>query len=746
MVKGINCIVWNVSGTTATKTVNSQMKDSIAYILKGEKTDHTFPMQDSPINNVTAQLNRECQYVENDIKTFHGAFVGGINVISTDPGEAVQEMMEVKKFYGKLDGRAALHGTLTLDEAESDISNAPELMKLCQDVLKDLFPNHQAIFAVHTNTDNLHIHFIINSVGLDGRKIHQPKEYINKMVHPVVNRAAMKHGFTPNIKWDKKNVTITSYVELKMQLREEIDLAIESASDFGEFIENLKDAGLIVNVGKHISIGMDDLPRAVRSYQLGINYTKEAIVNRIATKKNILKVKAISNLTIKDEIQELALPASIHMKKYKDMTPEEKENAISLLRLGQNPWKMARQKNWQLEEIANQVNNVYRATELIKHYSTNGLAKEALESILDLKKTITEEKKKIRSNLKANKVIIDIYKEMKNIEKRAYLFEHENVSEYEGDYNRYRELTYRLKNGYNKTFIEVAEYIKTCNEQILYAHAQLHELSSEYKEIRKYEKEQGGNINLKDTLIEAVGLNQAKKDDRKEIHTAEIFYVVSKTSDVMLRVIKGVEANKYGDLCSTYQVSVINSYGEVLDSVTGSIENKELPQNLKKFENEYNFTDCEKTYSVNLAQEWIKTNSKEKARSAQEKKRTIKEKIEERTKNETYSFTQAVNLQSVKEKNGSHVILNRENPGYMAIVLSNKENISIRVVDRTGKIQKNIKVPLIKERTSKSYETLISLQKEYGFSDEMISVKDIEAAKTYMNRSREEGYSESNHR
>jgi len=735
MVKGINCVVWNVQGTTATKKVNSQMKDSITYILNEEKTDCIFPMQDSPISNTTAQLNRECQYVENDIKTFHGAFVGGINVISTDSKEVVQEMMEVKKFYGKLDGRGALHGVLTLDEEESDISNGPALMKLCEDVLKELFPKHQAIFAVHTNTDNLHVHFIINSVGLDGKKIHQPDGYINKTVHPVVNKAAMKYGFTPNIKWENKNVTITSYVELKMQLREQIDLAIESSSDFEGFIENLRKSGLIVNIGKYISIGLDDLPKAVRTYQLGSNYTKDSIVNRIATRKNTLKIQSVSDLTLMNETQELVLPSIINMKKYKDMNPEEKANTISLLRLGKNPWKMTRQINWQLEEMANQVNNVYRATELIKHYSVKGSAQEALDVILDAKRTISDEKKQIRADVKINKPLIEIYKEMKTIEKRAYLFEYEHVTEYKEDYNRYRELTHRLKTGYDKTFIEVSEYIESCNEQILYAHAQLHELSNEYREIRKYVKEHGNSINVKDTLLEAIGLDEAKKNDKRDIHTSEVFYVTSKTSDVMMRVIKGVEINKYGNLSSKFEIVIMNKYGEVLESLQANVGNKDFYKQVKVLESTYGFIECEKYYSVNQAREYLWVSQREMVTNGEKKPRTIREKSEAAPSQKEYSFTQAINLESVKDKDGVHVILNSENPAYMVVVLTNENYINIQVVDKFGKIQKRTELPSIREKNQIGYETIMALQKEYGFSDKMITLDNIEAARMYMGQS-----------
>ena len=166
-------------------------------------------------------------------------------------------------------------------------------MKLCEDVLKELFPDHQAIFAVHTNTENLHVHFIVNSVGLNGKKIHQPKGFINKVVHPCVNKYAEKYGFIKNDKWQKKDNSeeskekkqYTSYVDLKIKLRNNIDQAIENSETFDEFVENLKKEKFTVNVGKHISLKMEGQKKAVRTYQLGTNYSKDMIIERIKSKR-----------------------------------------------------------------------------------------------------------------------------------------------------------------------------------------------------------------------------------------------------------------------------------------------------------------------------------------------------------------------------------------------------------------------------------------------------------------------------
>ena len=67
---------------------------------------------------------------------------------------------------------------ISLDATESDSKNAGKLMLLLSDVMKDVFPDNQVVYAVHTNTENLHIHFIINTVGLNGVKIQDRKSVV----------------------------------------------------------------------------------------------------------------------------------------------------------------------------------------------------------------------------------------------------------------------------------------------------------------------------------------------------------------------------------------------------------------------------------------------------------------------------------------------------------------------------------------------------------------------------------------
>ena len=744
MGSGIVCKVWNIKGNTDKKKASAQLSDSIGYILNEEKTDTRLKLENSVFDEENGQLERECKYVENDIKTVNGAYIGTRNLISDDVKSAVEEMMQVKKFYGKTGGRTALHGIISLQELESEVTNAEDLMKLCNDVLEELFPNHQAIFAVHTNTDDLHIHFIVNSVGLDGKKIHQPDGFIKNVLHPCVNKYAEKYGFTPNEKWRNYHSNgKTEFAKIKMDLRKMIDGAIENANSFEDFLTDLRLAGATVNVGKHISIQVEGMDKAMRSHRLGSNYTRDAIISRIQSRKLAFeKLDMGTDVMDKSEDDILNLKLSV-LKKYRDMTEKEKKEVIRMLRLGMNPWKIRAQNNWQLMNMADEINMSVRLNKYISFYSLDGTVQGALEGIVAAKKKIGEEKKLLKTVYRKYKPILDIYKEMQSLEKRAFLYEHEGVKEYRKEYEQYRELTRRLRTGYGKSVFEVANFMEEYSERLLYANAQLEELSSEYREIKKYCREKGIEKIAMTSLYDFIVDPKIEKLAAQGVFSTEVKYLVSASSpDIMLRVVHKPEVDSKGKTVENTIVTVLNKYGEVLTNIESRNGKKQFNEYIYKLEHEYHVENCEQFKDALNAREYMEKSQKKTFVSVEKEIKNSTQQVQEVLENiNTYSFTQAINLKSVSDSVGMYVIANAESSPYMAVISSSKDSISIKVVDRMGKEQETAKIPGIHDRTSEGYKTISRLSKEYGFSDNMIAFANIEEAKRYTTATDKKTYS-----
>ena len=278
MAEGIVVKIWNVTVNKGERSGASQLASSIQYIENPEKV--AMKMED--IN--FSQIHNELEYVKNELKTRNGLLVGGLRI--SDFSNATNEMMQVKKFFGKLDGRIALHGLISLDQEESTQKSAGKLMLLLEDVMEQVFPMNQVVYAVHTNTENMHLHFIVNTVGVDGKKIHMDCDFMKKVLQPIVNEKAIKYGFTPNKKWSKEHKKeVIPLPQRKMLLCKLIDHAIEETDDFASFVAYLRKDGMQVNVGKHLSLQLEEMASPMRSGRLGEDYTIDGICRRLAAKK-----------------------------------------------------------------------------------------------------------------------------------------------------------------------------------------------------------------------------------------------------------------------------------------------------------------------------------------------------------------------------------------------------------------------------------------------------------------------------
>jgi len=162
-------------------------------------------------------------------------------------------------------------------------------MLLLEEVIEQVFPMNQVVYAVHTNTENMHLHFIVNTVGVDGKKIHMDCDFMKKVLQPIVNEKAIKYGFTPNKKWSKQHKKeVIPLPQRKMLLCKLIDHAIEETDDFASFVAYLRKDGMQVNVGKHLSLQLEEMASPMRSGRLGEDYTIDGICRRLAAKKGVI--------------------------------------------------------------------------------------------------------------------------------------------------------------------------------------------------------------------------------------------------------------------------------------------------------------------------------------------------------------------------------------------------------------------------------------------------------------------------
>ena len=114
-------------------------------------------------------LAQTLHYAENDAKTKLNESAQLVTGIHCRADHAWEDMRAVQERFGKTDGVVALHAYQSFREGEVTPEQCHEIgVALARKVWGNRF---QVLVATHMNTDNLHNHFVINSVSyVDGKK------------------------------------------------------------------------------------------------------------------------------------------------------------------------------------------------------------------------------------------------------------------------------------------------------------------------------------------------------------------------------------------------------------------------------------------------------------------------------------------------------------------------------------------------------------------------------------------------
>lgn len=226
----------------------------------------------------TQQVNEELDNLER--------FVSGINC---NPSTAREEMMAVKKRFGKEDGTIAYHGYQSFAPGEA----TPEIAhQIGVELARCLWgERYQVVVATHLDKANhLHNHFVLNTVSfVDGKKyFRSAKDYhdlqatsdalcreygLSVIEHPQPGKG--KHYG----EWRAEQEQRPTWRGI---VRSDVDEVIRQSMTEQQFFENLHRKGYEVKVGKDISVRPPGKERFVRlARNFGEGYTLDGIRRRI---------------------------------------------------------------------------------------------------------------------------------------------------------------------------------------------------------------------------------------------------------------------------------------------------------------------------------------------------------------------------------------------------------------------------------------------------------------------------------
>ena len=251
----------------------------------------------------TQQVNEELGALER--------FVSGINC---NPSTAREEMMVVKKRFGKEYGTIAYHGYQSFAPGEATPEIAHKIgVELAQRLWGD---RYQVVVATHLDKENhLHNHFVLNTVSfVDGIKYHRTKKDYHDM-QTVSDELCREYRLSviENPQYGKSKQYGEWRAEQEQRptwrglIRADIDEAIRQSMTERQFFDTLRKKGYEVKIGKDISVrppGKERFVRLIRNF--GEDYSIENIRRRIlsqtkaerkpsAPSRTVLRVRLIGS-------------------------------------------------------------------------------------------------------------------------------------------------------------------------------------------------------------------------------------------------------------------------------------------------------------------------------------------------------------------------------------------------------------------------------------------------------------------
>lgn len=238
-------------------------------------------MATTKIWKIKSRFDNVIDYITNKDKTDNKKYVTGINCMADI---AFKEMSITKQQFNKTGGILGFHAYQSFKGYEVTADEAHEIgIRLAEELWGDKF---QVIVTTHTNTKNVHNHFIINSVSfVDGKKY-----YDNKTNYAIMRKVSdnickeyelqtlEEKSYYKNIsnKYDRGSKYLNS-------VHTDIDYAISQASNYNDFTKILTKMGYeLEHSSNKMSIRKFPYKRYVRVERtFGEEYSKESILFKI---------------------------------------------------------------------------------------------------------------------------------------------------------------------------------------------------------------------------------------------------------------------------------------------------------------------------------------------------------------------------------------------------------------------------------------------------------------------------------
>lgn len=185
----------------------------------------------------------------------NGELVASNLIQNNTPNEIYKEFTDIQKYNTRCKNKFIRFEIGIAPKDETKLSQS-DLTKICEEFSKRLgFENHQWIACTHRDTDNLHLHMIVNRIGVD-QSVYDTS-FISNRASNTAEKISLDMGLTlaKNTKAKYKQRTdIVSFERMMARTRIE-KLAHEALADkpnnLREFQQAMKEKGIIVSEAKN---------------------------------------------------------------------------------------------------------------------------------------------------------------------------------------------------------------------------------------------------------------------------------------------------------------------------------------------------------------------------------------------------------------------------------------------------------------------------------------------------------------
>ena len=279
--------IWRVNGWLGKVVIYVENPDKTANPSFYEKQDMTDRQTQGLSDVIEYAVNSEkTQQMDDESAQVMQSFVSGVNC---HPSTAREEMLAVKRRFGKEDGTVAYHGYQSFAPGEATPELAHQIgIELAQQLWGD---KYQVIVATHLDKDNhLHNHFVLNTVSfVDGIKYHRTNQDYRDM-RKASDGLCRKYCLS--VIEDPQPGKSKHYGEWRAEqeqrptwrgiVRADMDEAIRQSMTERQFFDALHKKGYEIKMGKDISVRPPGKERFIRlTRNFGEDYSLDGIRQRI---------------------------------------------------------------------------------------------------------------------------------------------------------------------------------------------------------------------------------------------------------------------------------------------------------------------------------------------------------------------------------------------------------------------------------------------------------------------------------